>query len=180
MEAEVTEVYTGKLSRKGVLLPEVGTENELEKKGYGERSGGELILSDVESLYLLYAGKLKLVKGKREVSLNEMVDHALSRDKNVWTRFLIYRDLRSRGYVTKDGFGFGVDFRVYERGEYGLKPARYLVFGVNEGTERSQRELKETVDQVTRMGKAPIIAVVERRGEVIYYRVSKAHFSGPS
>ena len=28
--------------------------------------------------------------------------------------FLVYRDLRSKGYVAKEGFGFGNDFRVYE------------------------------------------------------------------
>ena len=35
----------------------------------------------------------------------------------------LFRDLKTRGYVVKDGFGFGSDFRVYERGDYGEKGA---------------------------------------------------------
>ena len=31
---------------------------------------------------------------------------------------MIFRDLKTRGYVVKDGFGFGSDFRVYERGNH--------------------------------------------------------------
>jgi tRNA-intron endonuclease len=93
-----------------------------------------------------------------------------------WTRFLIYRDLRSRGYVAKEGFGFGVDFRVYERGDYGNKPAKYVVFGINEGTEMQVDKLNDAIEQIGHMGKEPVIAVIERRGEVIYYKVSKMRF----
>jgi hypothetical protein len=32
------------------------------------------------------------------------------------------------------------------------------------------------VKQIVRMGKEAIVAVIERRGEVIYYRVTKATF----
>ena len=59
----------------------------------------------------------------------------LKHDKDILTRFLIYRDLRSRGYVAREGFGFGVDFRVYERGEFEQKPAKYVIFGINEGSD---------------------------------------------
>ncbi len=179
MEAEILQTYSGRLSKKGVVLLGLDPGGELDKKGYGERREEELVLADFEALFLLYSGRLKLVRGRKEVSLNDFVEYALKRDKAAWTRFLIYRDLRTRGYVAKDGFGFGVDFRTYDRGEYGSKPARYVVFGVNEGTEMPTDELKETVAQITRMGKMPIIAVVERRGEVIYYRVSKARLTGP-
>lgn len=180
MEAEVTQIYGGEVSKKGVVIPKLAADNELEKKGYGERSKDDLVLADFEALFLVYAGKLKVSRRKEEVSFDDLVEQALKKDRDAWTRFLVYRDLRSRGYVAKDGFGFGVDFRVYDRGEFGEKPAKYVVFGLNEGTETSAEELRGTVDQITRMGKAPIIAVVERRGEVIYYRVSKTRFLGPS
>ena len=98
------------------------------------------------------------------------------RDQTAWTKFLIYRDLRTRGYIPKEGFGFGTDFRVYEKGEYGSKPAKYVIFAMNEGTEINVQSLTSSVKQILRMGKLPIIAVVERRGEVIYYHLSKSRF----
>jgi tRNA-intron endonuclease len=65
---------------------------------------------------------------------------------------------------------------VYERGEHGNKSAKYVVFGINEGTEMSVEKLNDAVEQISRMGKEAVIAVIERRGEVIYYKVSKMRF----
>ena len=35
---------------------------------------------------------------------------------------------------------------------------------------------KKKIDEITQMGKEPIIAVIERRGEVIYYKINKMNF----
>ncbi len=76
----------------------------------------------------------------------------------------------------KDGFGFGTDLRVYERGDFPQKAAKFVVFGLDEGTEKEVGELNESVRQIIKMGKEAIVAVIERRGEVIYYKVSRANF----
>jgi len=102
---------------------------------------------------------------------------SLKSDKQILTRFLIYRDLRSRGYVAKEGFGFGADFRVYERGTYEKKPAKYVVFGINEGTNTKLSSFSKTLSDIRIMGKDAIVAVVERRGEVIYYKLEKVNFT---
>ena len=47
---------------------------------------------------------------------------------------------------------------------------------LDEGTEKSLGDLRDSVKQIVRMGKEAIVAVIERRGEVIYYRVTKATF----
>ena len=86
---------------------------------------------------------------------------------------MIYRDIRSRGYVAKDGFGFGIDFRLYDRGEFEKNPAKYVLFGINEGVNKTVKDFLLTVEQVEKMGKAPVVAVIESRGEIIYYKVSK-------
>ncbi len=145
----------------------------LESKGFGVKEKGEYYLKDYEVLYLIYNGKLALTKNRAKVGFTDYVNFALKRDENAWTRFLIFRDLRSRGYVVREGFGFPIDFRVYERGDYGTKAAKYIVFGLNEGKTMSVAELKKHVDEMSKMGKEAVIAVVERRGEVIYYKVGK-------
>ena len=101
----------------------------------------------------------------------------LKYDRNIMTKFLVYRDLRSRGYVAKEGFGFGDDFRVYERGEYEIKPARYVVFGISEGASITAKSFAGAVEQIEKMGKEAVAAVIERRGEVIYYKASKMRFA---
>jgi len=151
---------------------------ELEEAGYGEKDGKRFSLKDYEALYLLYAEKLKLSDPEgNEVTFNSLANLAQKSARESWTRFMIYRDLRSRGYVVKEGFGFGTDLRVYERGEFPKKAAKFVVFALDEGIETGVDDLLKSVREIARMGKEAIIAVLERRGEVIYYRVSRAHFN---
>ncbi|MDG6915369.1 MAG: tRNA-intron lyase [Nitrososphaerota archaeon] len=150
---------------------------ELQEGGYGERHADGLMLKDFEALYLLYSGKMALKDAKgKEVTFEALAKANQSKVKDSWTKFMIYRDLRSRGYVVKDGFGFGTDLRVYERGDFPAKAAKFVVFALDEGTEKSLGDLRDSVKQIVRMGKEAIVAVIERRGEVIYYKVTKATF----
>jgi tRNA-intron endonuclease len=150
--------------------------HELELKGYGEIENSTLILKFFESLYLLYSDRLILKKGKKKIDFSTLLNLYQKQDPEALTKFLIYRDLRNRGYVVKDGFGFGSDFRVYERGHFGEKGAKFLIFGLNEGQQEKMGNLQKKIEQITQMGKEPIIAVIERRGEVIYYKINRMNF----
>jgi tRNA-intron endonuclease, archaea type len=150
---------------------------EIEKSGYGTREGQNLILKDYEALYLVYCKKMHLEDGHgKEVGFERLAELAQKKAGDSWTKFVIYRDLRSRGYIVREGFGFGTDLRVYERGDYPKKPAKYVVFALDEGIEKGMADLQKSVKEMAKMGKEAIIAVIERRGEVIYYKVSRARF----
>lgn len=150
--------------------------DQLRNRGFGEKEDNDYVLKSYEALYLSYTKKLIIKDNDDIVGFDDLVRLLIKRDKNILTRFMVYRDLRSRGYIPKEGFGFGVDFRVYERGEYEKKPAKYVVFGISEGTKIKADKLAKTINQIARMGKDAVIAVIERRGEVIYYKISKASF----
>ena len=172
-----TPPVDGVLKDGKVAVPDPGRFGELEESGYGAREGKSLVLRDYEALYLLYGKKLNLVdKEGRKVGFEAFAETTQLRARDSWTKFIIYRDLRSRGYVVREGFGFGTDLRVYERGDYPKKAAKYVVFALDEGIERKVEHLQESVREMAKMGKEAIIAVIERRGEVIYYRVSRARF----
>jgi tRNA-intron endonuclease len=51
-----------------------------------------------------------------------------------------------------------------------------VVFGLNEGKRQKMGLLQKQIEQITTMGKEPVLAVIERRGEVIYYKISKIQF----
>ena len=150
---------------------------DLVQKGYGEIEKEKLFLKPFETLYLLYAKRLILIKGKKQIDFDNYMNICKKTESEVLTKFLIYRDLRNRGYVVKDGFGFGSDFRVYERGDFGEKGAKFLIFGLNEGQQEKMGTLQKKIEEITQMGKEPIIAVIERRGEVIYYKINKMIFN---
>ncbi len=174
-EAQV-KPFNAVLEAEGVKVTDRDRYGELEGSGYGSKEGKDLFLRDYEALYLLYAKKLEVREGEKSVGFEKLSEIAQKKARDSWTKFVIYRDLRSRGYIVRDGFGFGTDLRVYERGDYPKKAAKYVVFALDEGIEKGMADLQKSVKEMAKMGKEAIIAVIERRGEVIYYKVSRARF----
>jgi len=117
-----------------------------------------------------------MVPEKKEYNFPLLLNILLKKDKKILSKYLIYRDLRSKGYVVKEGFGFGNDFRIYERGEYGKKPSKYVSVGINEGLNIKSKDFVDIIEQIENMGKDTVIAVIERRGEIIYYKTIKMSF----
>jgi len=173
---EDTPLVDGELISDRTCISDKNMVHELDLKGFGEIEKEKLFLKSFETLYLLYTKRLILKKNKKQIDFDFFMNFCQRTDSETLTKFLIYRDLRNRGYVVKDGFGFGSDFRVYERGHYGEKGAKFLIFGLNEGQQEKMGNLQKKVEEITQMGKDPIIAVIERRGEVIYYKINKMNF----
>ncbi len=173
---EDTPLVRGTMVSDQACISDKNMVHELDLKGYGEIENEKLFLKQFETLYLLYTNKLVLKKGKKQIDFDFFMNDCQKTDSEILTKFLIYRDLRNRGYVVKDGFGFGSDFRVYERGHVGEKGAKFLIFGLNEGQQEKMGNLQKKIQEITQMGKEPIIAVIERRGEVIYYKINKMNF----
>lgn len=177
MTQEIESIIKGILIDNKILISNKKDIEELMKRGYGFNESNNYYLYLYEALYLLYINKFEVLKDNKNITFDELVKTGLMYDDSLWTRFLIYRDLRNRGYVVREGFGFGVDFRVYERGTYNEKPAKYVVFGLEEGKKIPVSNIGEMVEDITKMGKEPVIAVIERRGEIIYYKISKVRFN---
>src|SRR5437879_3569854 len=174
--SDIESKVEGALIKDHTMITDKNMQHNLEQKGFGKVIKKKFFLEPFESLYLLYTDKLNLLKGKQQINFDFMIQECVKYDNDALTKFLIYRDLRSRGYITKDGFGFGSDFRVYERGQFGEKAAKYVVFGLSEGKRQKMGLLQKQIEQITTMGKEPVLAVIERRGEVIYYKISKIQF----
>jgi tRNA-intron endonuclease len=167
---------SAKLINEKIIVINPKMQNILTERGFGEPEKDTLVLDSFEALYLLYNNKLELKKVNKTIVFDELMQQYIQKNDDILTRFLLYRDLRTKGYVVKDGFGFGSDFRVYERGNYGLKDAKFIIFAFNEGTQQKLGKLYKNIEEITKMGKEPIIAVIERRGEIIYYKINKMNF----
>ena len=176
MSSDAEPNIEGVLVDDHTLITNKEMKNILEQKGYGETRQGKFLLKPFESLYFVFYKKLQLAKGKKTLSFDDLLQICSKFDENALTKFLIYRDLLVRGYAVKDGFGFGSDFRVYERWQFGEKGSKYLVFGLAEGKQEKVGTLQKNIEEITKMGKEPILAVIERRGEIIYYKISLVRF----
>jgi tRNA-intron endonuclease len=163
------------LAENGVVVSFHEEIEGLSSRGYGVSEDGVQKLSFYEALFLLSKEIIEVREATTEeaVSFQELLKHFQVADENAWVRYLIYRDLRSRGYVAREGFGLGIDFRVYDRGEYGKNTAKYLIFGMQEGQPVTLEELARALRYVQSLKKRLVLAVLNRRGEVVYYSLSK-------
>jgi tRNA-intron endonuclease len=173
MEIEVYEITQGELSGEKVVV--TGSEAEILAKGYG-RKKDRLELSLEEAAFLFETGKISKIKEgeERELNLEEFLKHALDISPEFELRYIVYRDLKERGYVVQPG---GVDFWLYPRGaKPGEKPARYFIHILSEREFLSFKELDALLISARNMRKEPILAVVDEESDITYYEVKEAKF----
>ncbi|MDR2720535.1 MAG: hypothetical protein LBC03_07025, partial [Nitrososphaerota archaeon] len=98
----------GKLAEKGITVTEQSNIDQLSSRGYGVIENKILTLAFFEALYLQDKGMLIVKDDKNTPVTFQMVLRSYQLvDENAWVNYLVYRDLRSRGYVVREGFGVG-------------------------------------------------------------------------
>jgi tRNA-intron endonuclease len=144
---------------------------------YGTRlDDGRLELEPVEVLHLLERKRIiAYTRKKLHLSSENIVNQLLPDSPDLWVMYLVFRDLRSRGYAVRQGFGGGIGFRVYARGERpGNASANQLVYVLKEGHPISLNDLDLVTQTALASRKNLIFALVDQNGEVNYYRVARA------
>jgi tRNA-intron endonuclease len=176
-KAPVEFKTSGTLTDKGVTVTEQSSRDALSSRGYGTQENNVLTLTFYESLYLQEKGMLEIKSQSGILDFQGLLEAYAVQNENAWVNYLVYRDLRSRGYVVREGFGSGIDFRIYERGSYGKDTAPYLIMVTQEGKPLPINDLADALSKCSSQKKELILAVMNRRGEVVHYSVSPLSFS---
>lgn len=163
----------GILTENGVTISKREDIDELSQKGYGTKTEQGLKLTFYEALFLVDRGALEVRNKNEELNFQKLLDCFESTDGSAWVKYLTYHDLRSRGYVVREGFGAGIDFRMYERGEYSKSSAKSLVLSMQEGKPMAVEDMIDAVRQAQKLKKELILAVMNRRGETVYYSLAQ-------
>lgn len=163
------------LRDNGVLVKSSEDSERLISRGYGVQREDGLFLTFYEALYLCDKELIKVIDEEtgQYIDFQGLLERYKAIEENAWIKYLIYRDLRNRGYVVREGFGLGVDFRLYGRGEYSKDSADFLVYGVFEGMALSIEDLVHVLTRAQNLKKTLILAVINRRGEIVYYTLSR-------
>ncbi len=156
-----------------VIIPDTKGDELFTRGVFGVKHGKKLTLSLTEALFLAEKEKL-IIKNRsgRVVSVKSLIKAGMREESNFWTKYLVFKDLRDRGYVVKTALKFGADFRVYDRG---IKPgedhAKWIVYPVKEGSTLTWNEFsaKNRVAHSTK--KRLMIAVVDEEDDVSYWEV---------
>ena len=174
------EPISAVLSDEGVVVPAQNDANSLYQDGYGSLLTRErlLTLNALEALYLVERRKISVIDEASRGGLvfQELLQRLSGGDPDTWTRYIVYRDLRERGFVARAGTGSDADLLVYERGMYGKRSPRYHVYILWEGLRTPISRLGEVLDSAVEDERILRLAVVDRRGEVVYYTLSEMEF----
>ncbi len=174
----VMQPFTAVLTQGGVVVPMRSEADSLFNDGYGTREGvGVLTLDSCETLYNMDRGKVALVDedANVKISFREALRLFTTDDPSIWTKFIVYRDLRSRGFVARNA-DEAADFVVYERGMYRKQPPSYHIIIISEGRPEKVEAMLNDLKKTEEKGRELKLAVVDRRGEIVYYGLSEKTF----
>ena len=161
------------LSGSKIIVMEKKEKDPLIEKGYGEKKEAALLLDLYEALYLLEKKKIT-VEGAKGKMLKPKDLISSAKEKNFYNKYIVFKDLRERGLVTKTGFKFGFDFRVYPRGKKMGEAHSQWVIAVK-GQERtcSWHDFSRMVRLAGNLRTTFLQAVVDSEGQVNYYEIKR-------
>ena len=141
--------------------------------------GQEVLIFDaIEVLLLCERNRILLWedndKSKTQYDFERLLLYFTQYDDRLWHKYIIYMDLRKRGYTVRTGYGDGLDFRVYKRGaDFEKDTAKFLIYPVFEGDPIELRDLDKMSRVAMSSRKDLIVATVDRLSKPIYYSVKK-------
>lgn len=152
---------------RAVYIPYKSELMELRDRGFGDLKNDRLLLSAYESFYLVEKQKIRVFsKAEQGLELRDLVRKFSVGKPEIWIKYLVYRDLRDRGYIVRESTK-AFDFDIYGKG-----PLRRLISIVYEGGEASLNKLGKLLRRSELEKKVLILAVVDRRTDIVYYTLS--------
>ncbi|MEW6295060.1 MAG: tRNA-intron lyase [Candidatus Diapherotrites archaeon] len=163
------------LTGEKILVKEKKLKDQLIQKGFGEKKEFEFVLDLIEAFYLLEKEKIELEDSKGEkIGEKEILKIAEKKDKEFYRKFLVYRDLRERGFVVKTGFKFGFDLRVYPRGKKpGEEHTQWVVAVKSQNDKMNMIELSRKVRLSGNIKTTLLFAVVDSENDINYYEIKR-------
>ena len=140
---------------------------ELRSEGYGYEGPDGLHLSPLEAVYLVYKGRLIATMDGQEMSFRDLMAYYSRRDEMMWVMFTVYYDLRKRG--RKPVQGPSRNSLVFKDPRGGLVE----VYVLEESRMISLTDVLEMLEASVRNGRIPVLAIVDRHGDVTYYAINR-------
>ncbi len=183
------EGKTGELIENRVIIEGPSALSLFDESNFGkplpEGEPDRLELELVEAAYLVEKEKIDVYKkgsGKRKKKLKfkDIIRLGSENVNQFHAQFMVFRDLRDRGYVVKTGFKFGAHFRVYERGvrlKRGPKAphehTKFVVHCVPEESAFSLPEMSRAVRLAHNIRATFVWAVLDKEGSPTYYEIKR-------
>jgi tRNA-intron endonuclease len=166
---------TGRLAASDVVVDDPTEASQIYNKGYYgvPQSGGALKLGLMEATYLVDCGRLEVESKGKTLGAGDLLRLAHRSSEGFEIRYLVYRELRQRGYVVKMGQP-PLDFRVFPRGGSPNKTSsKWWVAAISERSTFDLGDLLDNLDRASEIRKKLLLAVVDEESDVTYYEVGR-------
>jgi tRNA-intron endonuclease, archaea type len=168
---------SGTLAPDGVVRIAEPTEaSSIYAKGFFGtlQEDGSLRLDRYESVYLTEMGRAEVAGPRGEkVDWSTVFRRAVKTERGFPVRYLVYRDLRQRGYVVRDGPP-PIAFSVLPRGGTLHKtPSRFWVVAISEREPFDLARVVKLAEQAQASRKTLWLGVVDEESDLTYYRLRR-------
>ena len=163
--------------RDDVLTAGSEAVEELYDRGfYGRVKDGKLELSLIEGAYLLSRGKIEIFSDRKDLDFKAFFEIASERIKDFELGYIVFKDLRERGYYTKMS---PIGFRIYPRGGHpGKTPAHVFVYVISERAHLPLQRMISELNKAENARKRLILAIVDEESDITFYELKKTIMSG--
>ena len=158
-----------------VMISDAREASQVHNKGWfgTPQPGGALRLELVEALYLVEGGRLEVLSDGRPAGFEALMKRSISVQPGFEIRFLVYSDLKKRGFTVKPFLPPPPDFTVYERGSLPSRSrSKYHVLALSERAQFDLERLRATAGRAESVGKGLMLALVDEEGDLTYYELA--------
>ncbi|MCL4399036.1 tRNA-intron lyase [Candidatus Parvarchaeota archaeon] len=162
------------LTSDRVIVLDQGLASTIHNKGYfGSFQDSRLELSFEEAAYLCEKKELPIYgRDGKKLNFKQFITYAEKKQRRFWTRYCVFRDMRSSGYILKTAFKYGGDFRVYKKGDYPGKAHAEWILYVSEENDSIKFSSFAAINRVAHSVKKRVLfGVVDNEDSVTYYEI---------
>lgn len=166
---------SAQLEGSEVVVRDQSEASQIYNKGYYgvPQTGGGLKLDVMEATYLVESERLVVQSDGKTLAAGDLLRLAHKQSPGFELRYLVYRELRQRGYIVKLGQQ-PLDFRVFPRGGSPNKtPSKWWVAAISERSTFDLGQLLDNLDRTLDVRKKLLLAVVDEESDVTYYEVRR-------
>ena len=177
-------------------IAEVKSDDKIPKK----KRPVYIVFNALEALYLIERKKLivklRIAKNSNEtvsknanengkdtekfenISFDKLLEMSMGKVSRIWQKYIVYRDIRQRGYIIRVGYGGKADFRVFSRGaKMSSDTAKLIFYIIQDGIPVALNELDQVVTQVLGDRKKLILAIFDKLGDSTFYELERFNFN---
>src|SRR4030042_1875624 len=182
------KIWEAELVENKVIIWDSDAVMLYDESGYGkplpEEKPNRVELDLIEAAYLVEKDKLKVFikdgKKKKKLIFKDLMEIGTKCVNEFHSQFIVFRDLRERGYLVKTGYKFGAHFRLYDRGVKLIRGpkaphehTKAIVHAVSEESAFSLPEMSRAVRLAHNIRATMWGAIIDREGDVTYYSLSR-------